>query len=97
MSAWYILNAMGFYQPCPGRPIYSIGRPLLDAATLHLPEGKTFRIVARNNAPENKYIQSATLNGKPLETPFFTHEALMAGGTLEFVMTNQPTEWGTLK
>ena len=28
MSAWYILNSMGFYQVCPGKPVYSIGRPL---------------------------------------------------------------------
>lgn len=97
MSAWYVLNALGFYQPCPGKPVYSIGRPMIDAATLNLAGGNTFRIVVLNNAPQNKYIQSATLNGEPLNTPFFSHEALMKGGILELSMTDKPTEWGAIQ
>ncbi|WP_300698366.1 GH92 family glycosyl hydrolase [Bacteroides sp.] len=95
MSAWYVLNAMGFYQLCPGKPEYSIGRPLFNAATIHLSQGKEFRIVAKNNSAVNKYIESATLNGKPLFKPYFTHQQLMEGGTLQVVMTDKPTEWGT--
>ena len=95
MSAWYILNSMGFYQPCPGNPEYSIGRPLFDAVTINLPGGKIFRIVAKNNAPKNMYIESATLNGKPLDNPFFTHAQLAGGGTLEVTMTDKPSKWGT--
>ena len=94
MSAWYVLNSLGFYQPCPGKPVYSIGRPLFDAATLHLPGGKNFHIKVANNSPENKYVQSVKLNGHPLETPFFNHDALTGGGTLEFVMSDKPTRWG---
>ncbi len=94
MSAWYVLNSLGFYQPCPGKPVYSIGRPLFDAATLHLPGGKDFHIKVANNSPENKYVQSVKLNGHPLETPFFNHDALTDGGTLEFVMSDKPTRWG---
>ena len=94
MSAWYILNSMGFYQVCPGKPVYSIGRPLFDAVTINLPQGKKFTITAKNNSAKNKYIQSAVLNGKPLTTPFFTHKDLTAGGTLEFVMTDKQTDWG---
>lgn len=95
MSAWYILNAMGFYQLCPGKPEYSIGRPLFNAVTIRLPQGKEFHIVAKNNSAANKYIESATLNGKPLSVPYFTHQQLMEGGTLQVVMTDRPTEWGT--
>lgn len=95
MSAWYILNSMGFYQLCPGKPEYSIGRPLFDAVTIRLPQGKEFRIVAKNNSAANKYIESATLNGKPLSVPYFTHQQLMEGGMLQVVMTDKPTEWGT--
>lgn len=93
MSAWYVMNAMGFYQVCPGRPVYSIGRPLFDEVTLRLEGGKTFVIRAKNNSEKNKYIRSATLNGRPLEGPFFTHEELMAGGVLEFVMSDRPEKW----
>lgn len=94
MSAWYVLNAMGFYQPCPGNPVYSIGRPLFPKATIQLPGGKQFVIIAENNSAENKYIASASLNGTPLSEPYFTHQQLMEGGELRFVMTNRPTEWG---
>jgi len=95
MSAWYIMNSMGFYQSCPGRIEYSIGRPLFNTVTIKLPAGKMFRIVAKNNTLENKYIESATLNGQPLDRPFFTHDQLMEGGTLELMMTDKPTRWGT--
>ncbi|MCR6503696.1 GH92 family glycosyl hydrolase [Bacteroides muris (ex Fokt et al. 2023)] len=94
MSAWYVLNAMGFYQLCPGNPEYSIGRPLFDAITIRLPQGKEFKIVVQNNSAENKYIESAVLNRTVLSKPYFTHQQLMEGGTLQVVMTNQPTKWG---
>lgn len=95
MSAWYILNSIGFYQVCPGKPIYSIGRPMFDKVTINLPEGKKFGVHTRNNSAANKYIRSATLNGKPLTRPFFTHQELANGGYLEVVMTDKPTKWGT--
>lgn len=95
MSAWYVMNAMGFYQPCPGRPEYSIGRPLFDAVTIRLPEGKMFHISVMNNSPQNKYIREVTLNGTPLKSPFFSHKDLMNGGTLEVTLTDKPTQWGT--
>lgn len=94
MSAWYILNSMGFYQICPGKPLYSIGRPLFDKVTINLAKGAKFTIIAKNNSPQNRYISSATLNSKPLEEPFFTHDDIMAGGELVFEMTGSPTQWG---
>ena len=86
MSAWYILNAIGFYQVCPGKPVYSIGRPLFNKATVNLKDGKKFTVIAKNNSRENKYIQSMVLNGKPLDKPFFTHQDIVDGGTLELTM-----------
>lgn len=95
MSAWYILNSMGFYQVCPGKPVYSIGRPLFDQVTVNLPNGKKFTVIAKNNSKINKYIQSVTLNGKVLNNPFFTHKDITTGGTLVMTMTSKPTQWGT--
>lgn len=89
MSAWYLLNAMGFYQVCPGKPVYSIGRPLFEQAIIHLPDGKTFTIVAHNNSAQNKYVSEMKLNGNLLAEPFFTHEQLMQGGLLELTMSAQ--------
>ena len=90
MSAWYILNAMGFYQVCPGEPVYSIGRPLFEEVTIHLPGQKDFVIRTKNNSKVNKYVQSILLNGKPLEQPFFTHSDLTAGGVMEISMGAEP-------
>lgn len=87
MSAWYVLNAMGFYQIAPGDPVYSIGRPLFDRVVINLPGNKTFEIIARNNTRATKYVKSMKLNGKVLKTPFFTHEALMKGGKLELMVS----------
>ncbi len=95
MSAWYILNAMGFYSFLPGSDQYSIGRPLFDEVTIHLKAGKVFKIKAVNNSKENKYIQSVTLNGQDLKLPFFSHEEIISGGELSFVMGNTPNkQWG---
>lgn len=90
MSAWYVLNAMGFYQVCPGKPVYSIGRPLFDRVSIRVKGDKQFTVVAKNNSRVNKYIQSMTLNGKALKQPFFTHQELENGGTLELVMGSTP-------
>ena len=90
MSAWYVLNAMGFYSINPGDPTYSIGRPIFDQVEINLPTGKKFIIKTKNNSPENKFIQNSKLNEKVLKTPFFTHNQLIEGGTLEFEMGNQP-------
>jgi len=96
MSAWYVLNSMGFFSYCPGIPAYSIGRPLFDEVNIRLKDGKKFTIKATNNSADNKYVQSATLNGKPLGRPFFSHQELINGGILELHMDSIPSfTWGT--
>lgn len=94
MSAWYLLNAMGFYQVCPGRPVYSIGRPLFDRTDIRLSHGKTFSIRTSGNSREAKYIKSVRLNGKRLRRPFFTNAELTEGGVMEIEMSRRPTKWG---
>lgn len=95
MSAWYVMSAMGFYpvNPCGG--IYVIGSPLLPGVTIHLENGKTFRIEAKGLSGENIYIQSARLNGQPLDNVWISHGDIMRGGELEFVMGSTPGKWGT--
>jgi predicted alpha-1,2-mannosidase len=95
-SSWYVLSAMGFFTVCPGRPVYDIGSPIFDEVKLNLAGGKVFTITAKNVSAANKYIQSATLNGKPLNKPWFEHEDLVHGGTMVFEMGPRPnTAWGS--
>jgi predicted alpha-1,2-mannosidase len=96
MSAWYIFSAMGFYPVCPGSNEYVIGSPSLPDVTLHLDNGNDFKISAKDLTDENIYIQSVTLNGSPLDRCFITHEEIIAGGELIFVMAAEPNkEWAS--
>ncbi len=95
LSSWYILSAMGIYPVAPGSTTYAIGSPSLGKITMTLDKGKTFTIQAKNNSKENKYIQSATLNGKTFNRTWITHEEITKGGTLIFKMGDQPNKrWG---
>lgn len=94
MSAWYILSSVGFYQVDPAGGRYVFGSPLFDEATLNVGNGKTFCVVAHNNSSENKYIQSAKLNGKPYTRSYIDFKDIVRGGTLEFVMGNKPSQFG---
>ena len=63
MSAWYVMSALGFYQVAPGIPVYTLGRPMVNKASMHV-KGGIFEIVATNNNPANKYVKEVKLNGK---------------------------------
>jgi putative alpha-1,2-mannosidase len=94
--SWYVLSAMGFYTMDPARPEYIIGSPIFDEVTLHMGNGKDLVIVANHNSEKNIYIQSATLNGKPLDKPWFDHSAIANGGKLVFNMGPTPNKnWGS--
>ncbi|GLR18743.1 GH92 family glycosyl hydrolase [Portibacter lacus] len=103
MGAWYVMSSMGLFQMRGGaavRPVYEIGSPVFDKVTIHLDEryytGKTFVIETINNSKENKYIQSAKLNGAVLNKPWFYHDELVKGGKLTIVMGPNPNkEWGS--
>jgi predicted alpha-1,2-mannosidase len=95
-SSWYVFSAMGFYPVTPGVPVYEIGSPIFSKAQIALPNGKRFSIVANHVSAKNKYIQSATLNGKPLDRAWFAHSDLSQGGTITFEMGDSPnTNWAS--
>lgn len=96
LSSWYVLSAMGFYPVTPGNPYYAIGSPILGKATLDLGNGKSFIISTKNNSKQNKYIQSATLNGKPFSRTWLSQKEITDGGELVFEMGPEPNKkWGS--
>jgi putative alpha-1,2-mannosidase len=98
MSAWYLFSSMGFYPVCPGSLQYLIGTPRLDKTVIHLDDKKTFTIIANNLSPDKFYVQSASLNGKPLDRSYITHQEIMNGGELVFVMSSKPNKkWANSK
>lgn len=90
MSAWYVLSALGMYQVEPAGGRYYFGSPVVNEAVLQVGDGKTFKIVAKNNSPINKYIHSVSLNGAPYDKHYIDFQAITAGGTLEFTMGPEP-------
>ena len=90
MSAWYVFSAMGFYPVDPVSGEYEIGTPIFKETKLALSNGKVFTVLAPNVSEDNKYIQSVRLNGKPYGKSYITHQDIMDGSTLEFVMGSQP-------
>ncbi len=96
LSAFVVFSMMGFYPVTPGMPMYTIGSPFFENATVNLGENKTFKVTAINFSPDNKYIQSATLNGKIWSKPWFHHSDLEKGGTLVLNMGAVPNyHWGS--
>ena len=100
MSAWYILSAIGLHPVTPVDGIYIIGSPLFTKATIRLDpqyqKGKSFAVIAANNSPENIYVQSAKLNGKPLNRAWLRYDEIANGGALELEMGAAPNKsWGS--
>jgi predicted alpha-1,2-mannosidase len=98
MSAWYVFSSMGLYPMNPASGEYEIGSPIFEKAKINLEGGKSFVIEAQNVSDKNFYIQSATLNGVPFNKTVITHQQILQGGILHFVMGAEPNKnWGTKK
>ena len=88
MSAWYIFSSIGFYPVAPGSDQYSLGSPAVDGAVIQLQNNKTFTIEVKNQSTKNVYVKEALLNGKPLNRLYITHQEIINGGKITFVMSD---------
>lgn len=100
MSAWYVLASSGLHPVCPGDTRQEITSPVFDKITFQLDpkyaKGKSFNIIAHNNNAQNRYIQSAQLNGKPYSKCYIDFKDVSNGGQLELMMGSEPNKnWGT--
>ncbi len=93
MSAWYIMSSFGFYPVDPVSGNYVFGSPLVDRAEVELGNGKKLRIEVKRTSPDDAYIQSVTLNGKPHHKLWFKHSDIADGAIIEFVMASAPTQF----
>jgi putative alpha-1,2-mannosidase len=97
LSSFVVFSMMGFYPVTPGEPVYSIGSPLFKDVKIHLGNGNVFEIKAPNASDDNKYIESAKLNGMDWNHSWITHENIEKGGVLEFIMGDKANKlWGSL-
>ncbi|MGJ1431803.1 GH92 family glycosyl hydrolase [Sphingobacterium spiritivorum] len=88
MSAWYVFSAMGFYPLNPMIGTYVFGSPLMEKATINLPNGSKFVINVKNQGKNNTYIKSIKLDGKPYHKTYITHSDISKGGQLEIEMSS---------
>ncbi|HEY1207695.1 MAG: GH92 family glycosyl hydrolase [Bryobacteraceae bacterium] len=96
MSAWYIFSALGLYPVSPGEPIYALGSPLFDRATVHLENGRDFTVEAERSSPGDFYVQSVTWNGAALDRPWLGHSEILTGGVLRFRLGPESNKrWAT--
>lgn len=93
MSSWYIFSAMGFF-PNAGQDFYYLNTPLYPKTEITLSNGKKLTIVAENFSEKNLFIRSCKINGKVCDRSIIRHRELAEGGTLTFVLSDQPTDWG---
>ena len=97
MSAWYIFSVLGFYPVCPGSDQYVLGAPFFEDAVIALPNGNTLEIKAPGVSDKNRYVKKVLLRGKEYSKMYITHDDILAGGTLEFVMASKPNKSRGLK
>jgi len=96
MSAFVVFSAIGFYPVTPGIPAYNIGSPFFEKIKMDVDNGNYFEIEAVGCSKENKYIQSATLNGKVWNQPWFSHDEIKNGGKLKLIMGSRANlNWGS--
>jgi predicted alpha-1,2-mannosidase len=94
MSAWLIFAALGFYPVAPGSNQYVLGRPFVDRALLHLPNGKLLTIESVNANEERGFLKDVLFNGSSLDRSYLNHEELMKGGELKFIFSSEKdAEW----
>ena len=89
MSSWYIFSAMGFYPLNPADGKYILGSPALKKAVVKMPKGKDFRMIAENNERGNYEVKEVYLNGKILNRNYITHQEIVDGGELRFIMKEE--------
>jgi predicted alpha-1,2-mannosidase len=90
MSAWYILSATGIYQVAPGKPVWTIGRPIFRKVVMEVAPGRTFTVLTRNNSRKNCYVKEIRLDGQIRTDFFLDHQEIMKGGTLDITMGPEP-------
>ena len=98
LGSWYVMAALGLFDVkgfTDDKPIVEFGSPIFSKTSIALGNGKQLTIEARNTSKENMYVQSAELNGKPLNNCWLYRDDLMKGGNLVFTMGSKPnTNWG---
>jgi len=75
-----VLDA-GLLSGDPRRADLRTGQPVFDRVTIQLHNGKQFRLIAKDNSVDNKYIDSVRFNGEKQDRVWFRHSDILDGLT----------------
>ena len=92
LTSWYVWAAIGLF-PNAGQPFYYVGSPVFRRSVMHLEHRRSFVIEAPDTSAASLYVQSAELNGRPLNRAWLTHAEIAGGGTLVLHMGPRPSPW----
>jgi predicted alpha-1,2-mannosidase len=90
LSSFVVFSMLGFYPVVPGIPVYELGSPVFDRVTIKLHNGKTLRLVVRNNSADNKYLKSVRFNGQAQNRVWFKHADVLKGLAVDLEMSDTP-------
>lgn len=97
MGSLAVLMKIGLFQLTGGTepdPVYWIGSPIFDEIVIQLDEryyaGSSFTIRTVDNSNANRFVQTALLNGEPLDRMYLYHSEIVAGGELVLEMGRSP-------
>lgn len=97
MSSWFVLHSIGLSVANVGSPVYYLTAPIFEEVNLNIAPGKTFKISVKNYNKDHFYVKSATLNGKPINRNWLTHQEITSGGNLIIETSEKPNKsWGTI-
>ncbi|MBF4472392.1 GH92 family glycosyl hydrolase [Flavobacterium sp. HJJ] len=99
MGSLNVLLKIGLFQMNGGtdaNPEYQIGSPIFNKVTIQLKpkyySGRNFVIEAKNNNPENIYINKITRSNTAVEKFSITHSDITSGGKLILEMSDKPKQ-----
>ncbi|KAI8631595.1 glycoside hydrolase family 92 protein [Xylariaceae sp. FL1651] len=97
MGAFVAFGMLGLF-PISGQDVYLISAPFFEGVNItNAVTGKTAQIktVGFDAGYNNIFIQNITVNGEPWTKSWIGHALFTEGWTLELVLGNQESDWGT--
>ncbi|GAA3597608.1 GH92 family glycosyl hydrolase [Kineosporia mesophila] len=104
LSSWYVWASLGLF-PVAGQNLFLIHPPAFSRSVMQFSQGELtvetsghvetpISSDGLDEEPPVQYVQSATLDGKPLSGPHVPAHVLHRGGRLHLRLGPEPTSWG---
>ena len=100
LSSWYVWATLGLF-PVAGQGTFLVNSPAVDHATVRVRHGEHTITTTGSPAAATehgpRYVQSVTLEGRPLERSWISSRELHRGGQLVVALGDEPSSWGAVE